>query len=351
MRLGGENLPRPRDGGAPGGGGGGGIEIFSGVRISFTSLAILFAGTLAVFLLLYGFGTVEITEYALCASLLTRKVEPNTYVSGRYWIGPFNYFITFPSVVKTIQFSDSKFQSDLSMSERGDPLLRSRTADGLDVTIELSFQYQLKKDDIYELYTTLGDGDYFHNTFVRISIDKLTEIATLYTANEFFTARTAIGKKMEDSLRTIFESTLYATIFSFQLRAVGLPDDFEKAIQLTEVKKQDVHVAEAEQNTTKVALETELMQTTRRTKVTANKADAYAQAVMLQNTADIETFTISQEKAADSYGNVLTKLDSQEGQLLKYVQARVLREHPSERMTIGLSMPLSSGGSPAAPAA
>eukprot|EP00929_Paragymnodinium_shiwhaense_P007898 TRINITY_DN111820_c0_g1_i1.p1 TRINITY_DN111820_c0_g1~~TRINITY_DN111820_c0_g1_i1.p1 ORF type:complete len:348 (-),score=69.16 TRINITY_DN111820_c0_g1_i1:40-1083(-) len=340
MRLGGEERrePPPR----PPPAGDGGIEIVRGVRISLPSVAILVGAVVAVAVLLYGFGTVEITEFALCASMLTRKVEHKTYTSGRYWIGPLNYFIAFPSVVKTIQFSDSKFQSDLSSTERGDPLLRSRTHDGLDVTIELSFQYQLKQDSLYDLYTTLGEGANFHNTFVRISIDKLTEIATLYTANEFFTDRTAIGKKMEEALRTIFESQLFATIFSFQLRAVGLPDDFEKAIQLTEVKKQDVHVAEAEQNTTRVALETELMQAIRRTKVTWNNAEAYAQSVMLQNAADIEAFTVGQEKAADSYGQVLEKLDSKETELLKYVQTRVLREHPGDKTTIGLNMPLSA---------
>jgi len=315
------------------------FEIMPGVKLSFLSITGITAFLLALVIAIGGIKSVEITEYGLAASMITRKVEKQPYISGRYWIGPWSYFIKFPSVVKTIQFSDSRLQSDLGFDEQGDPMLRSRTADGLDVTIELSFQYQLHQEKVYDLYTTMGAGRDFHDLFVRVAIDRLTEIATEYTANEFFVDRTRIGKAMEKLLKEDFESRLYATIFSFQLRSVGLPDEFEKAIQKTEVKKQDVHVAEAEQQSTKVALETQLMQAQRRTKVKANKAEGYAESVMLENSADIQQFTATQEKAAESYKLVSKELDDKENELLAYVQSRVLRDHISEKVTLGLTLP------------
>jgi len=315
------------------------FEITPGVRLSFLSITGITAFILALFIAIGGIKSVEITEYGLASNLVTRKVQKEPYLSGRYWIGPWCYFIKFPSVVKTIQFSDSRLQDDLGIDEQGDPMLRSRTADGLDVTIELSFQYQLHLEKVYDLYTTMGAGRDFHDLFVRVAIDRLTEIATEYTANEFFVDRTRIGKAMEKLLKEDFESRLYATIFSFQLRSVGLPDEFEKAIQQTEVKKQDTHVAEAEQASNKVALETELMKAQRRTKVKANNAEGYAESVMLANTADIEQYKATQEKAAESYKGVLKELDDKEGELLAYVQSRVLRDHISDKVTLGLTLP------------
>ncbi|CAK0907051.1 unnamed protein product [Prorocentrum cordatum] len=103
----------------------------------------------------YSVGNVEITEHALNYSMLTRKAERRAYTAGRYWIGPFNYFIKFPAILTTIQFSDAKMQADLAQS--GEAELRSRTQDGLDVFIELSFQYQLQSVNLYDLYTNL-DG-------------------------------------------------------------------------------------------------------------------------------------------------------------------------------------------------
>jgi hypothetical protein len=315
-----------------------GVEVPSGLRgLSF--MTWLIAPTfLTVFgFALFGFGSVEIAEYGLLENLLTRKVETEPYSSGRYWIGPWSRFIKFPAVVKTIQFSDEKLQTDLE--EQGDPMLRSRTKDGLDVLIELSFQYQLNATDLFVLYTTLGSVSEFHKTFVRIAIDRLTEIATNYTANEFFIDRTRIGKDMEHKLKGDFEHQLYATIFSFQLRSVGLPKSFEEGIQKTEVQKQDVHVAEAEQQSTRVALETALMQAQRRVNVRANEGEAYGKSVMLANSADIQQFVAMQEKTADSYSGVLKALDSKESNFLSYVEQRALRDHPSDKTTLGLKLP------------
>lgn len=345
MRLGGGpggppgGPPPPRRRDPPGEGLLDPIEIMPGMKLSILSITGITAIIMAVLIAVTGFRAVEITEYGLAVNMATRKVEKAPYGSGRYWIGPWSYFIKFPAVVKTIQFSDSRLQEDLGIDEQGDPMLRSRTADGLDVTIELSFQYQLHQDKIYGLYTTLGAGKDFHDTFVRVAIDRLTEIATEYTANEFFVDRTKIGKAMEKLLKQEFEDRLYATIFSFQLRSVGLPEEFEKAIQTTEVKKQDVHVAEAEMQSEKVALETQLMQAQRRTKVKKNVAEGFAESVMLENTADIAQYKATQEKAAESYKAVLKNLDDKEGELLAYVQSRVLRDHVSDKVTLGLTLP------------
>mmetsp|Transcript_20628 Transcript_20628/g.59754 ORF Transcript_20628/g.59754 Transcript_20628/m.59754 type:complete len:333 (-) Transcript_20628:1-999(-) len=291
-----------------------------------------------VWLLLAGIANVEITEYGLNYSLLTRKVERKTYPSGRYWIGPLNHFIRFPSIVTTVQFSDSGMQMDLSRGEVGERELRSRTKDGLDVHIELSFQYQLAAESIYELYTTFGGFYEYHNTLVRLAIDRLTESATNFSATEFFTERTLIGRCMEEKMVKDFEERLFATIFSFQLRTVGLPQAFEDAIQETEVKKQDVLVAMAEQNATRVSVETELMQAERRTRVTMNRAEGEAESVLLANAADIAQFKATQMKSADSYAALLGKLDSKKDDLLEYVEVRALRDHPSAKTVIGMGL-------------
>uniref|UniRef100_A0A7S1RVG8 Band 7 domain-containing protein n=1 Tax=Alexandrium catenella TaxID=2925 RepID=A0A7S1RVG8_ALECA len=332
MRLGGGEPPRQERG----------VELWPGATCTAAAVGGLTLAALGVTLAVCSFGSVEVTELALRYSWITRKVDLQPFTSGRYAIGPFSNFIKFPAVVRTIQFTQQDLendQNDLAEHEQGNPMLSSRTRDGLDVSIELSFQYQLNKEDVYSLYTTMGHNEDFHSTYTRIAVDRLTEAATRYTANQFFMDRARIGKTMESLLKEVFEKKLFSTIFSFQLRSVLLPQDFENAIQTTEVKKQDVHVAEAERNTTRVALETALMQAERRVQVKSNSADAYAQAVMLENTADIQQFNQTQAMLADSYKGVLDALDSTENGLLAYMQSRVVRDHPSDKTTLGLSLP------------
>jgi len=293
-------------------------------------------GVALVIVFIYGFGSVEITEYALNYSLVTRRVEPRTYPSGRYWIGPLNHFVKFPKVLTTIQFSDSSMQHDLV--EGGDDTLQSRTRDGLNVAIELSFQYQIISEKVHELYMTMGPYPDYHKIFVRLAIDRLTEAATAYSANQFFTQRNLIGHAMEKLLKEDFKNRLFSNVYSFQLRTVSLPDEFESAIQETEVMRQDLQVAEAEQKSTQVSLETQLIQATKRTKVKANKGEAEAAAVLLANKADIEQYVAMQHHSADSYSDILQELGSSEGSMLEYMQARVLRDHPADKTVVGLAL-------------
>jgi len=297
---------------------------------------------IVVLLIIMSFGNVEVTEYALCYSLLTRTVATRVYTSGRHMIGPFSYFVKFPAVLTTIQFSDAKMQYDLNLIERGEDMLRSRTKDGLDVGIELSFQYQLTANNIRELYMLLAPYPDYHNIFVRVAIDQLSESTTWFSATQFFHERTMIGKRMEQLLQKAYESKLFASVFSFQLRTVGLPNDFEEAIQNTEVMKQETNKALAEQNSTEVQLETDLMLARRRTKVLANKAEGQATSVMLANKADISQYTVSQKKAADSYDLVLKQLGEKPEDLVMYMQARVIRDHPGDKTMVGFSLPLPS---------
>jgi hypothetical protein len=59
-------------------------------------------------------------------------------------------------------------------------------------------------------------------------------------------------------LDKVFSELCYANIQFIQLRSVDLPVHFEEAIQLSEVKKQDIKKAEAELNKVKVEVDTRI---------------------------------------------------------------------------------------------
>lgn len=62
---------------------------------------------------------------------------------------------------------------DYSKHEGADyPPLRSRTLDGLEVVLEISFQYKLMYEDLYELYHMYKDN--YSAIFSNIAINTLT---------------------------------------------------------------------------------------------------------------------------------------------------------------------------------
>ena len=91
---------------------------------------------LGIILLAVSWDTVEPIEFGLKCNSITKSCNPqNVFLGGRYLVGPFNYFINFPSTLQTIEFSSYKH----SKAEA----LKTRTAEGLNLVLHVSFQYKL----------------------------------------------------------------------------------------------------------------------------------------------------------------------------------------------------------------
>jgi hypothetical protein len=84
-------------------------------------------------LIILGFSTLQATEIGLDYSWISMTVDKKLYENGLYFIGIGHSFIKYPKMVQTVEFS----------KERGSQrrAIQSRTKDGLEVTLEISFQY------------------------------------------------------------------------------------------------------------------------------------------------------------------------------------------------------------------
>jgi len=67
---------------------------------------------------------------------------------------------------------------------------------------------------------------------------------------------------MQNKLNKTFAEECFSTVDYYQLKSIDLPDEYEKAIQETEVKKQDIHKAEAEKLKMQIEMETKVKQAT-----------------------------------------------------------------------------------------
>jgi len=215
------------------------------------------------------------------------------------------------------------------------PPISSRTSDGLEVTLEISFQYKLIYEHLFDMYMTYGED--YHRFFINIAVDILMDAATNYTAYDFFMDRSKIGTNMQDALNKAYTTMCFSTIDFFQLRAVDLPDKFEDAIQLSEVKKQDIQKAYAEMNKTAVELETLKMTANLQMNVTLNIALGDAQAILAQNNATVNSFKIVQNTQSSSYQGLKDALNLTNVQLLNFMRAKVVRDHVDDGLTISLN--------------
>jgi len=180
-------------------------------------------------------------------------------------------------------------------------------------------------------------GPEYSKIFDRMAVDVLTDLATNYTAYDFFVERQKIGVAMQTSLDSHFKSNCFSNIEFFQLRSVDLPDKFEDAIQLSEVKKQDIRKAQAEKEKMVVELETLKIKSEYQKNVTINLAQGEANSILAQNKADVDSFKLLANARSDSYKKLISDLDFDAAQLIEFIKAKLVRDYNAQNLTISIS--------------
>ncbi|KRX01225.1 hypothetical protein PPERSA_05811 [Pseudocohnilembus persalinus] len=254
------------------------------------------------------------------------SVENKTYESGFYFLGVSHSFIIYPKTVQQLEFSKD--------ADADYTLLHSRTNDGLEVQLEISFQYRLQKDKIYDLFSTFKKE--YKKVFKNMAIDIISEHATRYEAYEFFVNRTHIGQSMHRELNSIFTKNCFADIEFFQLRSVDLPDKFEDSISETEVYKQNINKAAAEKEKVQVELETLLKKAEYQKQITELVAEGDAIEIYSSGYAEANSLLIKQHASAQSFQAVKKALNLDDEQLVQYVLDKVIRKQKEQSLVVNL---------------
>jgi len=156
------------------------------ILCSIISLTIL----VAVILIACSFSVLNYNEVGLNYSQWFKVIENKSYEHGIYFIGLGHSFHRYEVSLTTIEFS----------SDRGStlPTIKCRTQDGLELDLEISLQYRVNKDAIYNIYTNYGDNE--KTILNRVILDVISDTSTLFTSNDFFTKRAAIQNRMKVDL-------------------------------------------------------------------------------------------------------------------------------------------------------
>jgi hypothetical protein len=274
-----------------------------------------------------GVKSLEATEYGLDYAWISKTINPVAFENGLHFLGLVHSFIKFPKTVQTIEFSN-----ETSADRRP---IESRTSDGLEVILEISFQYTLQKENLYNLYNRYALG--YHNVFQNIAIDILTEEATKYTAYEFFWDRGKIKEDFQMALNNHFSKNCFADIQFLQLRSVDLPPAFEGAIQESEVSKQDIKKAEAELNKVQIEVDTMKKAAQYQKNVTVNLAEGEAGALLLKNSADVASFSKIQNAQTEAYKKMKTELKMTNRDLLDYMKTKIVKDYDGKNMALNMA--------------
>jgi regulator of protease activity HflC (stomatin/prohibitin superfamily) len=239
---------------------------------SWICVGVCVAISITVIMLLVSMDSIEPLHYGITYNKITKSIGTEVYENGRYLIGPIKGFLDYPSNLQTIEFSDSK-------SATSEPML-TRTSEGLALTLFVSFQFQIMRNEIPKLYN-LANTNYF-GTYVRISRDTILKIAGQYNATSNWTERTKIGDHMLIALDEELQKA-YAKCITLQILKVDLPNTYEDSIVQTQVEVQKTNMRKFEQ-------QAELI----RQNISVIRSEAEQQIRVTNSTANAEAYRIKQ---------------------------------------------------------
>lgn len=298
------------------------------------------------------FKSLEQGKYALSLNWQTQVIGDSVNTDpGMYYLGFGNMFVEFPSTFQTMYFvGDTRgiakdTEDDEHPSIQRGPL-RARSADGLEMLISISFQWQLNKVSLKPLYDILGGGtleeSLYRDEFVRFARAAIVESACNFEADSFFTNRTLITNDMLEKVKANFarpDLGMDIIIQGLQLREVDLPNDFDEEIVKTQEQMQEVEVAMAEREEQRIGMMKDLMVAEEKVKQVVQESLANAARTRLSNEAYVKQMLIYQQKQADANAEILGKfLTDKEpyARLFELMEIRALQAHNDTRLMVNM---------------
>mmetsp|Transcript_42560 Transcript_42560/g.77291 ORF Transcript_42560/g.77291 Transcript_42560/m.77291 type:complete len:318 (-) Transcript_42560:46-999(-) len=251
------------------------------------------------------------TEMGLWYNPWLQTVSTKPEIQGGMKFRPFNRLLKYPMTVQTIEYDESH-----------QDVLDGRTLDGLPLILGVSFQYQLLPDGehLYELYKSYEaqEGDY-KQVFWLVGIHMITELATQFTAYQFFNEKHNITNVMRESLDKYFTQYLHATVISLQIGEDDLPSQFTDVVLEAATVSQNITRMERVRDARKVEFKTKQLVAEAQANVTIAKAKGDASKIEQLAEADaaiIESYVTAETTA---YTKIKEELKLKGPDLINYI--------------------------------
>jgi len=284
------------------------------------------------------FKTIGPLEAGLKINTVTKAISGDTvWTPGRYYVGLVTTFITYPTTLQTVVFTndDSADASPLSAS----------TSDGNPITLEVSFQFRLMIGNMLQLYRTYEDN--YRSQYITVAQSVLkTTVAARYSLVDYFNERATISQVMHGALNLALQQN-YAVCEHFQLRTLTAAPTYDHQRLASIIKQQNILTTAVQRNSSLVRAETVLkVQTANQTIVVVNAAAAKTAQETL-NRVYARGISIHLNATAKAYSSLKKALGYNSTNLLTHVFIEAIRGLPSStQLVVGVNSGLFQFNSP-----
>jgi len=280
-------------------------------------VACLIAGPILAFIIgmSTSYATLGPLEAGVLKNTLSQKISSETYVQGRYYIGPMHTFIVFPTTLQTIEFSRNE------MADK--PPLKISMKGGQNMLLEISFQYRLMPSKLDTLYKNFEVK--YADKYVSIAQTQLNNYAVKWTPTQYFQNRIQIGEGMHTVLNTEFKKGYFAVIEHFQFRNIQPPNSISFNIRDKLIQKERGLLAEEKKKAIDIRAQSATIQTTYRSRALIVNSTADKDAQLTREDAKATAIAIKLGRKAEAYKRLKIGLSFNNSDFLKFLYIENIR--------------------------
>jgi len=182
-------------------------------------------------LLLTSIVTIAPTETGLVYNVLTADLGDDLLEQGIQLTVPFGQVVRWPIVYTSVEYTGSNY-------------IACNSADGLELEVDVAFQYVPKKQALYDLTVEHKDFEMYSKLIDEQARSSVMHACGDYTAEQYQTLRSEVTLAMQEEVKSNLLTRLQATVQEFQLRVVDRPKVYEDIVKEKEVARSDIPLAE-----------------------------------------------------------------------------------------------------------
>jgi len=262
------------------------------------------------------FKTIGPLEAGLKINTVTKAISGDlVWTPGRYYVGLVTTFITYPTTLQTIEFSNGD-AADAA------PLAAS-TSDGNPITLEVSFQFRLMIGSMLQLYRSYEDN--YRSQYITVAQSVLkTTVAARYALGDYFKERATISQVMHSALNQALQQN-FAVVEHFQLRTLTAAPTYDAQVLASIIKQQNGISTAVQRNSSLVRAATTLKVQTATQQIVVVNAVAAKTAQETLNRAYAKGISIHLNATAKAYSNLKKALGYNSTNLLTHVFIETVR--------------------------
>jgi regulator of protease activity HflC (stomatin/prohibitin superfamily) len=263
-------------------------------KLSVSIIAILALGGIALNLMGAGLTFIQPQERAMVLSAISPTgYRPDALPPGVHFVVP---FLETPRRISVAQQAYTMSKTPAEGQVKGDDSVSARTADGQEVFIDATVQFQADEAKVTELFIKWQDR--YLDEFVRPQSRSIiyNRVAQYKVEEVYSTRRDELASKISEELKTVFARD-GLRLTSFLLRNVTFSPEYAKSVEEKQIAQQNAERA-------KFLVQSEEQEAAR----VRVQAQGQADAVVTRAKADADAQVINAEAESKSLGLISNAL-------------------------------------------